>query len=123
MTQLRTRWLGRLPYEEAWDLQRAFHEGKVRGRTHDDYLFLLEHPPVFTIGRNGSIDNLLVGQTGAVDKGAEVHHIDRGGDITFHGPWSVGGLPAADPRRSQTDRPLCAQDRGGLDPHGCRVRG
>ncbi|HEX6221157.1 MAG TPA: lipoyl(octanoyl) transferase LipB, partial [Acidimicrobiia bacterium] len=93
MTLLRTRWLGRLPYTEAWDLQRAFHEGRVRGRTQDDYLLLLEHPPVFTIGRNGDSSNLLVGMNGAHDKGAEVHHIDRGGDITFHGPGQLVGYP------------------------------
>jgi lipoic acid synthetase len=90
---LRTRWLGRLPYTEAWDLQRAFHEGKVRGRTRDDYLLLLEHPPVFTIGRNGDSSNLLVGMAGAHHKGAEVHHVDRGGDITFHGPGQLVGYP------------------------------
>ena len=61
---LRTRWLGRLPYTEAWDLQRAIHEGKVVGRTRDDYLLLLEHPPVFTIGRNGDGSNLLVDRVG-----------------------------------------------------------
>ena len=48
---LRSRWLGRLPYAEAWDLQKAIHEGRVDGRTGDDYLLLLEHPPVYTIGR------------------------------------------------------------------------
>ena len=99
---LRTRWLGRLPYTEAWDLQRAFHEGRVRGRTEDDYLLLLEHPPVFTIGRNGDISNLLVGMAGAVEQGAEVHHVDRGGDITFHGPGQLVGYPIielSDPRQ------------------------
>ncbi len=93
MTLLRTRWLGRLPYAEAWDLQRAFHEGRVRGRSVDDYLLLLEHPPVFTIGRNGDSSNLLVGMAGAYQRGAEVHHIDRGGDITFHGPGQLVGYP------------------------------
>ena len=87
---LRTRWLGRLPYTEAWDLQRAIHEGKVVGRTRDDYLLLLEHPPVFTIGRNGDGSNLLVDRVGL---GAEVHHVDRGGDITFHGPGQLVGYP------------------------------
>ncbi len=87
---LRTRWLGRLPYTEAWDLQRAFHEGKVMGRTDDDYLLLLEHPPVFTIGRNGDGNNLLVDRS---DLDAEVHHVDRGGDITFHGPGQLVGYP------------------------------
>jgi lipoic acid synthetase len=84
------RWLGRLPYTEAWDLQRAIHEGKVTGRTEDDYLLLLEHPPVFTIGRNGDQSNLLVDRAGL---DAEVHHVDRGGDITFHGPGQLVGYP------------------------------
>jgi lipoic acid synthetase len=82
--------LGRLPYTEAWDLQRAFHEGKVVGRTEDDYLLLVEHPPVFTIGRNGDARNLLVDRS-RLD--AEVHHVDRGGDITFHGPGQLVGYP------------------------------
>ncbi len=90
---LRTRWLGRLPYTEAWDLQRAFHEGKAVGRTQDDYLLLLEHPPVFTVGRNGSIANLLATQAAVLEAGAEVHHVDRGGDITFHGPGQLVGYP------------------------------
>ncbi len=93
MTRLRTRWLGRLPYAEAWDLQRAFHEGLVTGRSADDYLLLVEHPPVFTIGRNGDSSNLLVGMAGAHASGAEVHHVDRGGDITFHGPGQLVGYP------------------------------
>ncbi len=93
MPLLRTRWLGRLAYAEAWDLQRAFHEGKVDGRTGDDYLFLLEHPPVFTIGRNGDGNNLLASQQAVVDRGAEVIHVDRGGDITFHGPGQLVGYP------------------------------
>ncbi len=86
---LRARWLGRLPYQEAWDLQKAFHEGKARGRTADDYLLLLEHPPVFTLGRNGDGTNLLTPDVGE----AEIHHVDRGGDITFHGPGQLVGYP------------------------------
>jgi lipoyl synthase len=93
VSRLRTRWLGRLPYEEAWDLQRAFHEGKVSGRTNDDYLLLVEHPPVFTIGRNGDGSNLLIDLDSLRSRGAEVHHIDRGGDVTFHGPGQLVGYP------------------------------
>ena len=99
---LRTRWLGRLPYAEAWDLQKGFHEGRVTGRSHDDYLLLLEHPPVFTIGRNGDSSNLLVDQQFVADRGAEVFNIDRGGDITFHGPGQLVGYPIvrlADPKQ------------------------
>ncbi len=99
---LRTRWLGRLPYAEAWDLQKGFHEGRVTGRSQDDYLLLLEHPPVFTIGRNGDSSNLLVDQQFVADRGAEVFNIDRGGDITFHGPGQLVGYPIvrlADPKQ------------------------
>ncbi len=102
MNVLRTRWLGRLPYTEAWDLQRAFHEGKAVGRTVDDYLLLMEHPPVFTIGRNGSVTNLLATHDTVREAGAEVHHVDRGGDITFHGPGQLVGYPIlslADPKQ------------------------
>ncbi len=90
---LRTRWLGRLPYVEAWDLQRAIHEGKVAGRTADDYLLLVEHPPVYTVGRNGDGSNLLISPDLVEQIGAELHHVDRGGDITFHGPGQLVGYP------------------------------
>ncbi|HJQ95347.1 MAG TPA: lipoyl synthase [Acidimicrobiia bacterium] len=87
---IRIRWLGRLSYLEAWDLQRAIWEGRVEGRA-DDYLLLLEHPPVFTVGRNGDGSNLLVSAEEL--EGAEVHNVDRGGDITFHGPGQLVGYP------------------------------
>ena len=99
---LRTRWLGRLPYQEAWDLQRAFHEGRTTGRTNDDYLLLLEHPPVYTLGRNASEANLLASEEALIAQGAELFHIDRGGDITFHGPGQLVGYPIhrlSDPKR------------------------
>ncbi len=90
---LRVRWLGRLPYDEAWDLQRVFHEGRVAGRSRDDYLFLLEHPPVYTIGRNGDGSNLLASEEMLRHRGAQVHRVDRGGDVTFHGPGQLVGYP------------------------------
>ena len=90
---MRVRWLGRLPYQEAWDLQRALHEGRVSGRSDDDYLVLLEHPPTYTIGRNGDGSHLLVDPGFLREIGAELHHVDRGGDITFHGPGQLVGYP------------------------------
>jgi lipoyl synthase len=99
---LRTRWLGRLPYREAWDLQRAIHEGKYTGRTADDYLLLLEHPHTYTVGRNGDGSNLLVEPEALVGFDAELHHVDRGGDITYHGPGQLVGYPLVtldDPKR------------------------
>lgn len=99
---LRTRWLGRLPYEEAWDLQRAIHEGKAGGRSDDDYLLLLEHPHVYTVGRNGDGSNLLVPEEALSNLEAEIHYVDRGGDITYHGPGQLVGYPlltVADPKQ------------------------
>jgi len=90
---LRVRWLGRLPYAEAWDLQRAFWEGRATGRSSDDYLLLLEHPHTYTVGRNGDGSNLLAGLDDLGAIGAEIHHVDRGGDITYHGPGQLVGYP------------------------------
>lgn len=89
----RVRWLGRLPYAEAWDLQKAFWEGRVTGRAEADYLLLLEHPHTYTVGRNGDGSNLLVPEDdlGSID--AEIHYVDRGGDITYHGPGQLVGYP------------------------------
>ena len=92
MSRLRARWLGRLPYEEAWDLQRALHAGRVAERA-DDYLLLLEHPPTYTLGRNADGRNLLVSPGALAGIGAELHDVDRGGDITYHGPGQLVGYP------------------------------
>ncbi|HKX74174.1 MAG TPA: lipoyl synthase [Acidimicrobiia bacterium] len=99
--ELRIRWLGRLPYEEAWDLQRAIWEGRVEGRA-DDYLLLVEHPHVYTVGRNGDGSNLLVSPGSLPSLGAELFNVDRGGDITYHGPGQLVGYPIvrlADPKQ------------------------
>lgn len=91
--QVRVRWLGRLPYAEAWDLQKAFWEGRVTERSADDYLLLIEHPHTYTVGRNGDGSNLLIPETDLGSIGSEIHHVDRGGDITYHGPGQLVGYP------------------------------
>ncbi|MBT8250321.1 MAG: lipoyl synthase [Acidimicrobiia bacterium] len=93
---LRVRWLGRLDYEEAWDLQRAFWEGRVEGRTSDDYLLLVEHPPTYTVGRNGDGSNILT-----ENPPGTVHFVDRGGDVTYHGPGQLVGYPIVDMQGSR----------------------
>jgi lipoic acid synthetase len=82
---MRARWLGRVPYEEALALQRAMSQ-----RSSDDYLLLLEHPAVYTLGRNGDIENVLVNPA---EVGADLIRVDRGGDVTFHGPGQLVGYP------------------------------
>lgn len=90
---LRVRWLGRLPYREAWDLQRAVREGRATGRSDDDYLLLVEHPHTYTVGRNGDGSNLTIAEELLPELGVELLHVDRGGDITYHGPGQLVGYP------------------------------
>jgi lipoic acid synthetase len=82
---MRIRWLGQVPYREAWELQRA-----LATRADADYLLLLEHPPVYTLGRNGDPAHVL---TDPASIGADLVHVDRGGDVTFHGPGQLVGYP------------------------------
>ena len=85
MTTLRSRWLGRVPYAEAADLQRALH-----ARTTDDYLLLLEHPHVYTLGTRADPAHVLVPPA---QVGADLVTADRGGDVTYHGPGQLVGYP------------------------------
>jgi lipoic acid synthetase len=82
---VRARWLGRVPFTEAWDLQRA-----VASRSDDDYLLLLEHGPVYTLGSHADRSHVLVDP---VSVGAELIEVDRGGDVTYHGPGQLVGYP------------------------------
>ena len=85
MTTLRSRGLGRVPYGEAADLQRALHT-----ETTDDYLLLLEHPHVYTLGTRADPAHVLVPPA---QVGAELASADRGGDVTYHGPGQLVGYP------------------------------
>ena len=81
---LRIRWLGRVSYRDAHACQQALFE------RDDDYLLLLEHPHVFTLGLRGDEANILVDPA---EVGAELVHTDRGGDVTYHGPGQLVGYP------------------------------
>jgi lipoate-protein ligase B len=88
---LHATWLGRVPYIDAWRMQEA-----IATRVRDggsDHLLLLEHGPVYTIGRRGTTDHLLVGPEVLRAAGASVYRVDRGGDITYHGPGQLVGYP------------------------------
>ncbi len=84
-------WLGRLPYLVAWRLQEAI-ASRVRAGG-PDRLLLLEHDPVYTIGKRGSTANLLASPRELREAGATVYRVDRGGDITYHGPGQLVGYP------------------------------
>jgi lipoic acid synthetase len=82
---MRVRWLGRVPYREGWALQRALSR-----RSRHDYLLLLEHPHVFTLGTNADEGHVL---TDPASAGADLVRVDRGGDVTYHGPGQLIGYP------------------------------
>ena len=115
---LRARWLGRVPYGEADQLQRALHE-----RAADDYLLLLEHPHVYTLGTTADPAHVLVPPATV---GAELVHADRGGDVTYHGPGPARRLPdrhaARMARRPARRRRLRAPARGRLIAALARLR-
>ena len=84
--------LGFIDYKEAWDLQKEIH---VK-RTHDevnDTLFLLEHSHTYTLGKVAEKENLISNDDQLKELGIKVYEIDRGGDITYHGPGQIVGYP------------------------------
>jgi lipoyl(octanoyl) transferase len=91
VTPLHATWLGRTAYLKAWRLQEAV-ASRVRSGGPERIL-LLEHPPVYTIGRRGTIEHLLVAPDVLRAEGTSVYRVDRGGDITYHGPGQLVGYP------------------------------
>jgi lipoate-protein ligase B len=89
---LAVEWLGRVPYRPTWELQNELADRRRR-REIGDRLLLLEHDPVYTIGRGGDEGNLLATPERLQALGAELVRIDRGGDITFHGPGQLVAYP------------------------------
>ena len=88
---LHSTWLGRVAYLDGWRLQEAVAT-RVRAGA-DERLLLLEHDPVYTIGRRGTTDHLIAGPAELRRAGASVYRVDRGGDITYHGPGQLVGYP------------------------------
>lgn len=84
---------GRLEYRRALALQRRIVDARWHGQLDRDVLLLLEHPAVFTLGRRGGRDNLGVSRDFLDQRGIAVVHVERGGDITYHGPGQIVGYP------------------------------
>jgi lipoate-protein ligase B len=84
--------LGRVDYGAALAFQRRLHELRAAGEIPDT-LVLLEHPPVITLGRSAKPANLLVSEAELARRSVAVHRIERGGDVTFHGPGQLVGYP------------------------------
>ena len=120
--------LGRMEYQAAWDYQESLlkenvriktearqrvaepagameggvpEEAEVRGTTH--YLLFVEHPPVYTLGKSGHMENVLIGSEQMEERGVQFFRSNRGGDITFHGPGQLVGYPILDLERFYTD--------------------
>ena len=102
LRDLNIRWLGKLPYSEAYDLQLGLHRSVSQEDSKDDYLLLLEHNNVITSGRSSKENNLLVSRGQLHELGIEYFETDRGGDITYHGDGQLIGYPIirlSDPKK------------------------
>ena len=88
-------------YREAWELQQAIVNAKQEGVLANDVILVLEHPPVYTLGRRGGIENLCVSRERLAREGIDVVHIERGGDITYHGHGQLVAYPLLDIRRAR----------------------
>lgn len=87
--------MGRVPYGTAWDIQRQMVNKRRTGQSQDA-IILLEHDPIYTIGRAGSRENIIVPTAKLENEHIMVVEVDRGGDITYHGPGQLVGYPVLD---------------------------
>ncbi len=100
-------------YKEVWDYQTELLQGtidlKIKNRNEDtslvtpNYFLFVEHPHVYTLGKSGDISNLLLSEKQLEEKGAKFYKINRGGDITYHGPGQIVGYPIIDLENFFTD--------------------
>lgn len=101
--------LGLKSYHEVWDYQESLlaknRQFKAEGHPEktENYLLFVEHRPVYTLGKSGHMENLLLSSDRMKDKGIEFFHTNRGGDITYHGPGQIVGYPILDLEKFRTD--------------------
>ncbi|MGB0897400.1 MAG: lipoyl(octanoyl) transferase LipB [Flavobacteriaceae bacterium] len=105
--------LGSKDYKASWEYQeelfKAIVDTKIKNRREDagletdNYLLFVEHPHVYTLGKSGDISNLLLNEQQLTEKGATFYKINRGGDITYHGPGQIVGYPILDLENFFTD--------------------
>lgn len=93
--ELHWSWLGRVPYVEATAMQEHARE-ELRGGRGPERLLLLEHSPVYTLGRSASAADIVASREWLAARGVEVHECDRGGQVTYHGPGQLVGYPILD---------------------------
>src|SRR6476619_6117486 len=95
--------LGTMAYAEALGLQRAVAKARISGELGEDLLLLVEHPPVVTLGRSFKERHLLASPALLANRGVELFEVERGGDVTFHGPGQLVGYPIVDLKRHKRD--------------------
>jgi len=103
MPQLLVADLGTMPYTGALALQRAAARSRISGALSEDLLILVEHPPVVTLGRSAKAKHLLASPALLASRGVELYEVERGGDVTFHGPGQLVGYPIVDLKRHRQD--------------------
>lgn len=90
---LRVLDVGRRGYDEVWALQKELHRGAAAEPGRPACLILVEHPPVITLGRRADKSNVLLSAAELAERGVELRHVDRGGDVTYHGPGQLVAYP------------------------------
>jgi len=118
METVEFRDLGSMEYKAAWDYQESLLQEnlKIKSIIHSSdetinpkelptkhYLLFVEHPPVYTLGKSGKIEHVLINEKEREQQGIEFFHTNRGGDITFHGPQQIVGYPILDLEKFYTD--------------------
>ena len=91
---------GLVPYPVAWEWQRSLVAHRIQDQSVDDILLLLEHPPVYTLGQGASLEFLKVE---LAQLGAEIHRVERGGEVTYHCPGQLIGYPILNLRHYRQD--------------------
>ena len=103
MRQLLVTDLRTMPYADALALQRSVARARISGEIGEDLLLLVEHPPVVTLGRSSKERHLLASPALLAARGVELFEVERGGDVTFHGPGQLVGYPIVDLKRHKQD--------------------
>ena len=103
MRELLVADFGTRSYAEMLDIQRAAAKARIAGTLDQDLLILVEHPPVITLGRSSKDAHLLSNPEQLRARGVEVFEVERGGDVTFHGPGQLVGYPIVDLKRHKQD--------------------
>lgn len=103
-------WAGQVDYIAAWEWQKSLVAERTTSLDLPDRLLLLEHPPTYTLGRSGHLENLLLDEATLAERGVSLYWVDRGGDITYHGPGQLVGYPILNLKRLHKERGLTRPD-------------